>query len=134
MALFLFVDAIMQNKPIKVFNHGNLSRDFTYIDDIAEGVLATLLKNSKYNKNYQLYNIGNNKPVQLMDFITEIEKSTNRTAVKKMMPMQDGDVNQTFADVSDLIDNFDNFKDFTNPNFYNIQVFKNLKEVSQDNI
>ncbi len=106
MALFLFVDAIMQNKPIKVFNHGNLSRDFTYIDDIVEGVLATLLKNSKDNKNYQLYNIGNNKPVQLMDFITEIEKSTNRIAVKKMMSMQDGDVNQTFADVSHLIENY----------------------------
>ena len=106
MALFLFVDAIMKNKPIKVFNNGNLSRDFTYIDDIINGVLETLLKKSLNNEVYQLYNIGSNEPVKLMDFINEIEKSTNRKAIKKMMPMQDGDVNQTFADISSLKKNF----------------------------
>lgn len=109
MALFLFVDAIMQNKPIKVFNDGNLSRDFTFIDDIITGVLSTLLEESINNENYQLYNIGNNNPVKLMDFVDEIEKSTNRKAVKIMMPMQDGDVNQTFADISSFTKNF-NYK------------------------
>jgi len=106
MALFLFVEAIMQNKAIKVFNDGNLSRDFTYIDDIINGVLSTLLEESIDNEIYQLYNIGNNKPVKLMDFVKEIEVSTNRKAIKKMMPMQDGDVNQTFADISSLVKNF----------------------------
>ena len=75
MALFLFTDAIINNKPIKVFNHGNLSRDFTYIDDIINGIFATLIKDSKENSNYQLYNIGNSSPVKLMDFINEIEQS-----------------------------------------------------------
>ena len=107
MALFLFVDAIMHNKPIKVFNEGNLSRDFTFIDDIIDGVLSTLLEESINNELYQLYNIGNNKPVKLMDFVKEIEVSTNRKAIIKMMPMQDGDVNQTFADISSLAKNFD---------------------------
>lgn len=106
MALFLFVDAIMHNKPIKVFNDGNLSRDFTFIDDIINGILSTLLDESIKYEMYQIYNIGNNKPVKLMDFVNEIEKSTNRKAVKKMLPMQDGDVNQTFADISSLTKNF----------------------------
>ena len=106
MALFLFVDAIMHNKPIKIFNDGNLSRDFTFIDDITNGVLSTLLEESINNEMYQLYNIGNNKPIKLMDFVNEIEISTNRKAIKKMMPMQDGDVNQTFADISSLTKNF----------------------------
>ena len=106
MALFLFVDAIMHNKPINVFNDGDLSRDFTFIDDIISGVLSTLLEESIDNKMYQLYNIGSNKPIKLMDFVNEIEISTNRKAIKKMMPMQDGDVNQTFADISRLAKNF----------------------------
>ena len=109
MALYLFVDAIIHNKPINVFNDGHLSRDFTFIDDIIEGVLSTLLEKSVNNEMYQLYNIGNNKPVSLMDFIKEIELSTGRKAIKKMMPMQDGDVNQTYADISSLSKNF-NYK------------------------
>ena len=106
MALFLFTDAILKDKAIKVFNHGKLSRDFTFIDDIVKGVLNTLIKDSKGQKKYQLYNIGNSSPVKLMDFISEIEKSINKTAKKVMMPMQAGDVNQTFADVSNLKEQF----------------------------
>jgi UDP-glucuronate 4-epimerase len=101
MAMFLFTDAIINRRPIKVFNHGNLSRDFTYIDDIVKGVIATLTKGNN-QENYQLYNIGNSKPVQLMDFITEIEKSLSTTAIKEMHEMQAGDVYQTYADVSAL--------------------------------
>lgn len=107
MAMFLFTDAILNGKPIKVFNHGNLSRDFTYIDDIIEGVLATLLQEAKEdNSLYQLYNIGNSKPVQLLDFILEIEKVTGKTAQKEWLPMQPGDVEQTWADVSNLGNEF----------------------------
>lgn len=106
MALFLFTDAIINDKPIKVFNHGKLSRDFTFIDDIVKGVFNTLIEDSKDQKKYQLYNIGNSSPVKLMDFISEIEESTNKTAKKVMMPMQAGDVNQTFADVSNLKEQF----------------------------
>lgn len=107
MALFLFTDAILNDKPIKVFNNGNLSRDFTYIDDIVSGVKATLLEDSKENKKYQLYNIGNNSPVQLLDFVKEIEKATKKEAEKIMMPMQAGDVYQTYADSEQLIKNYD---------------------------
>jgi len=106
MALFLFTDAIINNKSIKVFNHGNLSRDFTYIDDIIDGVFATLIKESIENKKYQLYNIGNSSPVKLMDFIEEIERSTGKIAKKEMLSMQPGDVNKTFADVTSLKKNF----------------------------
>jgi len=102
MAMFLFTDAIINNNPIKVFNNGNLSRDFTYIDDIATGVVNTLLKNSKNDSLYKLYNIGNGKPVQLLDFIASLEKVLGTIAVKKMLPMQAGDVDQTFADTSRL--------------------------------
>jgi len=100
MAMFLFTRAIIDNKPIKVFNHGNLSRDFTYIDDIVGGVIAILTKET--DEAYQLYNIGNSKPVQLMDFITQIEQGLSKTAIKEMYPMQPGDVYQTYADVSSL--------------------------------
>ena len=79
MALFLFTKAILNDQPIKVFNNGNLSRDFTYIDDIIDGVEATLLKPSKNKQLYKLYNIGNSQPVQLLDFIKAIEKSTGKT-------------------------------------------------------
>lgn len=103
MAMFLFTDAILNNKPIKVFNNGNLSRDFTFIDDIIDGVVATLLKeNTSENLLYSLYNIGNSKPVKLLDFIHEIEKQTGLTANKQMLPMQAGDVEKTFADVDRL--------------------------------
>jgi len=102
MAMFLFTDAIINNKPIKVFNNGNLSRDFTYIDDIVKGVFNTLVKNSKDSSLYKLYNIGNGKPVQLLDFIESLEKILDVTAIKNMLPMQAGDVNQTFANISNL--------------------------------
>ena len=102
MAMFLFTDAIINNKPIKVFNNGNLSRDFTYIDDITFGVVNTLIKDSKNASLYKLYNIGNGKPVQLLDFIASLEKELGITAIKNRLPMQAGDVHQTFADTSSL--------------------------------
>ena len=107
MALFLFTEAILNNKPIKVFNEGKLSRDFTYIDDIVEGVENTLLKTSKEKELYKLYNIGNSRPVQLLDFIKAIEKSTGKTTEHTMMPMQSGDVNQTWANVAHLKTDYD---------------------------
>ena len=107
MAMFLFTDAILNNKPINVFNNGDLSRDFTYIDDIVEGVVNTLLKDSKNSSLYKLYNIGNGKPVKLIDFIKSLEEVLGITAVKNMLPMQAGDVNQTFADTSSLEHDYD---------------------------
>ena len=107
MALFLFTKAILNDQPIKVFNNGNLSRDFTYIDDIIDGVEATLLKPSKNKQLYKLYNIGNSQPVQLLDFIKAIEKSTGKTAKKLMMPMQAGDVNRTWANVEQFKTDYD---------------------------
>jgi len=102
MAMFLFTDSIINNKPINVFNNGKLSRDFTYIDDIVSGILATLLKNLSKDIGYKLYNIGNSQPVQLLYYITEIERVLDKTALKNFMPMQAGDVKQTYADVSAL--------------------------------
>jgi len=107
MALFLFTDAILNNKPIKVFNNGDLSRDFTYIDDIIQGVENTLLKSVNEKERYKLYNIGNNQPVQLLDFIEAIEKSTGKTSDRILMPMQAGDVNQTWANVGQLKTDYD---------------------------
>ncbi|MDB4108462.1 NAD-dependent epimerase/dehydratase family protein [Flavobacteriaceae bacterium] len=107
MALFLFTKLILNDQPIKVFNDGNLSRDFTYIDDIIDGVEATLLKPSKNNQPYKLYNIGNCQPVQLLDFIKAIEKSTGKRAEKLMLPMQAGDVNQTWANVEQFKTDYD---------------------------
>lgn len=105
MAMFLFTDAILNHQPLKVFNHGDLSRDFTYIDDIIQGI-DKILEDKNIKEKYQLYNIGNSKPVQLMDFIKEIEKSTGEKAILEMYPMQAGDVNQTWADVQELKDKF----------------------------
>ena len=102
MAMFLFTDAIINNRPIKVFNKGKLSRDFTYIDDIVSGVVNTLLADAKNSALYKLYNIGNSAPVQLMDFIQAIESKLGVEAQKQMLPMQPGDVNQTWADVRAL--------------------------------
>ena len=107
MATFLFTDAILNNKFIKVFNNGNLSRDFTYIDDIVEGVVNTLLKDSKNPSLYKLYNIGNGSPVQLLDFIQSLEITLEISAKKKMLPMQAGDVSQTFADTTLLKRDYD---------------------------
>jgi UDP-glucuronate 4-epimerase len=102
MAMFLFTDAILNDKPIKVFNQGNLSRDFTYIDDIVKGVQKTLLQPQPNNEKYSLYNIGNGQPVKLLDFIEAIEKVIGKTAQKEMHPMQPGDVEKTWADTSAL--------------------------------
>ena len=106
MAMFLFTDAILKHKPIKVFNHGKLERDFTYIDDIAQGI-TQIVENkytSEYNTDipYHLYNIGNSKSVKLLDFIEAIEDDIGLKASKEMMPMQPGDVEKTWADVSGL--------------------------------
>lgn len=100
MAMFLFTDAIEKGEPIKVFNHGDLERDFTYIDDIIEGI--TLIISSEKESKYSLYNIGNSKPVRLLDFITEIENQLGKRAEKEMLPMQPGDVERTWADVTSL--------------------------------
>ena len=107
MAVYLFTDAILRNQPIKVFNEGNLSRDFTYIDDIVNGVARIIKTDALVDQSrYQLYNIGNSQPVQLSDFINEIESATGKSAEKIMMPMQAGDVYKTWADVNGLINNF----------------------------
>jgi UDP-glucuronate 4-epimerase len=101
MAISLFTDAILNNRPIKVFNNGDLSRDFTFIDDIIKGIIL-IVEDKNQAPKYQLFNIGNSKPVKLLDFIVEIEKNTEKTAQKIMLPMQPGDVNQTWADVDGL--------------------------------
>lgn len=117
MALFLFTRAILAGEPIQVFNHGRMQRDFTYIDDIIEGVVRVLARvpggDGRWNADapdpgisyapYRLYNIGNNQPVALLDFIAAIEKALGREAVKEMYPMQAGDVPATYADIDDLI-------------------------------
>jgi len=114
MSPFLFADAILNDKPIKVFNHGDMMRDFTYIDDIVEGVIRVLDKpatpeTSKTNAletntgaPYRLFNIGNNQPEQLMDFIGMLENAFGKTAQKEFLPMQAGDVKATYADTSAL--------------------------------
>jgi UDP-glucuronate 4-epimerase len=112
MAMFLFTDAILNNKPIKVFNEGNLSRDFTYIDDIVEGVINTIAKKNPNKSRYNLYNIGNGSPVKLNDYIKEIEVATGKEAQRIMMPMQPGDVEQTWADTSALFKDY-NYKPTT---------------------
>lgn len=120
MAPMLFADAISSSKPINVFNHGDMSRDFTYIDDIVDGVIniidnpATLSADfdpeqpnpSKSSAPYRIYNIGHNSPVQLLDFIKTLEAAMGKEAVKNFMDMQDGDVVSTYADVSELMQDF----------------------------
>ena len=102
MAYYLFADAIIKDKAIKVFNNGDLSRDFTHIDDIVIGVKSALLSDSSTKKLYELYNIGNNKPVVLTKFIETIEKYLGKKAIKKMLPMQYGDVKKTWASISKI--------------------------------
>lgn len=114
MAMFLFTKAIIDGTPIKVFNHGQMQRDFTYIDDIVEGIIRIQdqppLANSAWDGTdasassapYKIFNIGNNQPVKLMTFIEAIEKALGKEAVKQYLPMQDGDVPATFADIDDL--------------------------------
>jgi len=107
MAYFSFTKAIMEGKPIKVFNNGDMYRDFTYIEDVIKGVLP-LLENSPVlsaeGVPYKIYNIGNNRPEKLMDFIRVIEDAIGKKAVKEFCPLQPGDVYQTFADVKELME------------------------------
>ncbi len=117
MALFLFTKAILEGKPIKVFNYGKHRRDFTYIDDIVEGVIRTLDHVAVTNPDWsglkpdpgssrapwRVYNIGNNKPVELMDYIAALEQALGRTAEKEFLPLQPGDVPDTYADVTQLV-------------------------------
>jgi UDP-glucuronate 4-epimerase len=117
MAMFLFTKAILEGKPIDVFNHGKMQRDFTYIDDIVEGVIRTndhtAEPNPAWNSEapdpatskapYRIYNIGNNNPVELMYLIETIEKSLGRVAEKRMLPLQPGDVPATYANVDALV-------------------------------
>jgi UDP-glucuronate 4-epimerase len=111
MAMFLFTDAIVKGLPIKVFNHGEMERDFTYIDDITEGVVrvieGSVEKRHSLSDLYKIYNIGNNNSVKLHDFIEAIEKSLGKVAVKEMLPLQPGDVTRTWANVDDLIRDYD---------------------------
>ncbi|MCW8820720.1 MAG: NAD-dependent epimerase [Sulfurovum sp.] len=106
MAPMLFADAILNDRPIKIFNNGDMSRDFTYIDDIVDGCIK-VIDNPNKKDLYQIYNIGNNAPVALMDFIQALENSLGKEAKKEYLPMQPGDVKSTYADVSGLIDDFD---------------------------
>lgn len=117
MALFIFTKAILESSPINVFNFGKMQRDFTYIDDIIEGVVRVMGKSPEPNPKwsgdnpdsatsyapYKLYNIGNNNPVELMHFIEVLEKHLGKKAEKKLLPIQQGDVPATYADVNDLI-------------------------------
>jgi UDP-glucuronate 4-epimerase len=102
MAPMLFANAITNDKPIKVFNHGNMSRDFTYIDDIVEGIIKVIDNPSDFN----IYNIGNNAPVNLMEFIKTLENALGKKAQKNFMDIQPGDVESTYADVQGLISDF----------------------------
>jgi len=121
MAPMLFTDAILHNRPIKVFNYGEMSRDFTYVEDIIDGCIKVIDNPAQSNKEwdgkhpeiqsslapYRLYNIGNNAPVKLLNFIETLEKSINKRAEKNLMEIQPGDVVSTYADVSELVKNFD---------------------------
>ena len=117
MALFLFTKAIIEGKAIDVFNNGKMKRDFTYVDDIVEGIVRLIPKAPTSNPDwynhhpdpatsfapYKIYNIGNNQPVHLLDFIETLEKCLGKKAIKNFLPMQDGDVPATYADVDDLM-------------------------------
>ena len=117
MALFLFTKAIIEDRPIDVFNYGKHKRDFTYIDDIVEGVIRTSDHTATANEDwdpaspdpgtskapYRIYNIGNQQPVELMDYIGALEKTLGKTAEKNLLPLQPGDVPDTWADTEDLV-------------------------------
>ena len=121
MALFLFTKAALEGKPIKVFNNGEMLRDFTYVDDIVEGITRVIDNPAKSNQAwsgktpdpscssapYKVYNIGNNNPVKLMDFIEAIEKALGKTIEKQFLPLQAGDVPATYANVDDLVRDMD---------------------------
>lgn len=120
MSPFLFARNILDGKPIDVFNYGNHRRDFTYIDDIVEGVIRVIDQPAQANPDwssehpdpatsfapYRIYNIGNNNPVHLLTFIETLEKYLGNQAIKNLLPMQPGDVPDTYADVSDLVRDF----------------------------
>lgn len=101
MAPFLFTKAILNNNPINVFNNGDLMRDFTFIDDVVGGIEAVIHKMDAFEK-YEIFNIGNNKPVALKDFIDAVETSCGKEAIKVMFPMQEGDVYKTYASIDKL--------------------------------
>ncbi|HEY9618160.1 MAG TPA: NAD-dependent epimerase [Microcoleaceae cyanobacterium] len=113
MAYFKFVKAIVEGKPIDIYNYGKMKRDFTYVDDVIEGIVRVLSHVPSVNSNpdvptsapYKLYNIGNHSPVELMQFIEVIEQALGKTAEKRLLPMQPGDVPATYADVDDLMRN-----------------------------
>ncbi|MFA6311938.1 MAG: NAD-dependent epimerase [Sterolibacterium sp.] len=121
MALFKFTKAILAGEPIQVFNHGKHRRDFTYVDDIVEGVVRVLGRPAPPNPQWngampdpgtstapwRVYNIGNNQPVELLDYIAALEKALDKTAIKEFLPLQAGDVPDTYADVGDLLTEFD---------------------------
>lgn len=108
MAMHLFTEAIINNKPIKVFNACNMSRDFTYVDDIVESIKRLIIKAPEDEQLLMnLFNIGNNKPEKLIDFIEEVESATQKTSIKEYLPMQPGDVEQTYADVQSLFEFID---------------------------
>ena len=121
MALFSFTKAILAGEKIKVFNYGKHRRDFTYIDDIVEGVVRVLRKpavsNPYWNGEHpdpgssrapwRIYNIGNNSPVELLDYIEAIEESLKIKSEKELLPLQPGDVPDTYADIDDLVEEFD---------------------------
>lgn len=113
MSPILFANAIAQSEPIKVFNNGDMERDFTYIDDIVAGVVTIIEKPvTDFRPLYKIYNIGNNNSVKLMNFIATIEKYMGKEAKKEMYPMQMGDVQRTWADVTELINDY-NYKPST---------------------
>jgi UDP-glucuronate 4-epimerase len=117
MALFIFTKSILEGKPIDVYNDGKMKRDFTYIDDIVEGIVRLIPRVSKPDPEwngfapnpsssfapYKIYNIGNHHQVELLHFIETIERKLNKKAIKNFMPLQDGDVPESFADVDELM-------------------------------
>ena len=108
MAIFLFTKAILEGEPIKLFNHGKMRRDFTYVGDVTRSLLRLIDRvphggGSDMAAPAQIYNVGNNRPEELMHIVEVLEKELGRKAVKQMLPMQAGDVLETFADVNDLM-------------------------------
>lgn len=110
MAYFKFTKSILKNEKIPVYNNGNLERDFTYIDDVIEGINKIIEKgfiSNSDNENNAIYNLGNGNPIKLMNFINLLEKELNYKAIYKMLPMQDGDVYRTWTDIDELKVNYD---------------------------
>jgi UDP-glucuronate 4-epimerase len=113
MAMFIFAMAILAGEPIKLFNHGKMRRDFTYIDDVSQAVVRLMDRPPQGRSGapadpatssapWKIYNVGNNRPEDLMDVVSLLEKEVGRTAIKEMLPMQPGDVEATYADIAEL--------------------------------